>query len=276
MEEDFARDDLEVGLAAYEPIRNRIRKELEIEYVRGKVKAKLTGILPDTPELNFGEDPLCEAPQDDSSPELGNLLSPSASAEEEEYEMVSSEREDDPPHRPEVQSTRRKGVHAFIDTEAECSEEEEEEEETMEGSLMDFIDEKTTSNRTSAPRLLREERDRRDKEMLASLRARYMNKNKRPKRAQTSGGPIHFEDEESLPEIEEIDLDRLAYTDLAGDAPDNEDRTEEEAAVSTVAGKFTEECSVGFVDAAAAMQRLMKQDGDRGFGFFQERRPDGQ
>lgn len=309
-----ASGSIEDALKEYEIVREEVVKGLRIACIQRKIKRKITGTTggpeEEEIELNFcrPEELAVDGREDEYMDNMSLLLSEDARPAEmtgrrtpifqqDGLEAESSAEESSGVGEAETdgrvggdQAATRNIRHGsgLVDIEAEYSGEEySEEKNESEYDLEDFVDNEQAVQEESADygadRLFYQERDEADAKHLRSLKRKYT---KAPASHQPSArhsGQYRImtaSDSESLPTIEEIDLDRIEFTDLV--APFEQPLTEERPYPAPLnlspnrqrTRASEEDADLFNTSNAAALDRLArKTDSASGFGFSEKRDP---
>lgn len=292
------RHTLEEAMEAYEAVRSKIRKELEIAYVQERIRSKILKTESTGIELNFYR------PEEDCQENMSGLLSNSneesidymhSSDEDESDEAENAcDAEDSMPYNNDSGSTHtdagekcnqtdtehgshrlapkssseKKRISSFLNLEAEYSGEAEESDNEDEDAtdLEDLIDSAPNDSDSAALDLFVKSKRSEDSRELRELESRFSEKRRRSNRA----APMRMQLEdsmESLSEMEEIDLERIEINEGQGPSPGTEQRGME--CVTEGDGRAKEEDG-WFCDNAAALERLSKKNEKNRFGFMEK------
>lgn len=293
MEKNLHGRDLEDVLAEYEIIRGGIRKALEISYVQQKIKRKLLKEDSNEIELNFYIFDEVEEQKDMDN--MSMLLSTcDASIRDDSMDGLADDgleddglTDDGLADDKSVEHIQKKIFHnkknrtsrisKLVNFEAECSEEMDEDESQEDLSLEDLIDSQYNQEDDGALELFLKRKNEYDSMELERLKKKFTGFRKTPNTPYNVLQAKEFVDsDDGMPEIEDIDLDRIEFTDFDGIehiSPGKEDDAIVDNQIPVInksMEKFTDKTDEKlFNNDKTALDRLLKREEKRGFGFFQ-------
>lgn len=284
---------VEDAKTAYEIIRKQVHKELEILYVQERIRNKILKVESREIELNFHKEDdvetgdmesmislLSDEQEDDRT--VSNMSEGDEDGileDESTTEGDSSENIEDTTHDKASNIIKKNRINDLLNLEAEYSGEMEELEPEDSADLEDLIDSQYVGDEDdNALDMFLQKRDEEDCKELRKLKSKFAKRKNILGETTTAHIPGFVDSEESMPGVEEIDLDRIEFTDIDGgdyeevkqDMPTTE--LNPGGKVNSILGT-----SIGydsddglFRSDSAALERLSKKNERKGFGFTEK------